>query len=109
MVIKVSGGNVFDFTADTLLVQSNIHKPCEKPSSLMSQAFALAGEAFKNQFDFETRKGPISYGDVLILNPEGLSDRFRNICVGFPGTGHQDSFIRMLKNLFLFAILLADR
>jgi len=109
MKITILVGNVFETTADILLVQSNIHKPCEKPSSLMSQAFTLAGDKFKDTFDLETREGSLEYGDVLIMRPENLSDRFMNICVGFPGTGHQESFNRMLQNLFSFGFSLAGK
>lgn len=109
MKIQVLISNVFDISADILLVQSNIHKPCEKPTSLMSQTFSLAGDKFKQTFDFETKEGRLSYGDVLILNPENLSDKFMNICVGFPGTGNPESFDLMLQNLFSFGFSLAGK
>ena len=109
MNINISVGNVFEIAADILLVQSNIHQPCEKPSSLMSQAFNLAGDKFKDTFDYETRESSLNYGDVLIMQPENLSQRFMNICVGFPGMGHPESFNRMLKSLFSFGISVAGK
>ena len=107
MKIQILISNVFDIPADILLVQSNIHKPCEKPTSLMSQTFTLAGEKFKKKFDFETKEGRLAYGDVLIMKPENLSDRFMTVCVGFPGTGNPESFDIMLKNLFSYGYGLA--
>jgi hypothetical protein len=107
MKIQVLISNVFDIPADILLVQSNIHKPCEKPTSLMSQTFTLAGEKFKKKFDFETKEGRLAYGDVLVMKPENLSDKFMTVCVGFPGTGNPESFDIMLKNLFSYGYGLA--
>ena len=107
MKIQILISNVFDIPADILLVQSNIHKPCEKPTSLMSQTFTLAGEKFKKKFDFETKEGRLAYGDVLVMNPENLSDKFMTVCVGFPGTGNPESYDQMLKNLFSYGYGLA--
>ena len=108
MKIQVIILNVFDIPADILLVQSNIHKPCEKPTSLMSQTFTLAGEKFKERFDFETKEGRLAYGDVLVMTPENLSNKFISVCVGFPGTGNPESYDLMLKNLFSYGYGLAD-
>lgn len=107
MKIQVIISNVFDIPADILLVQSNIHKPCEKPTSLMSQTFTLAGEKFKIKFDFETKEGRLAYGDVLVMTPENLSNKFISVCVGFPGTGNPESYDLMLKNLFSYGYGLA--
>ncbi len=107
MKIQVIISNVFDIPADILLVQSNIHKPCEKPTSLMSQTFTLAGEKFKIKFDFETKEGRLAYGDVLVMTPDNLSNKFISVCVGFPGTGNPESYDLMLKNLFSYGYGLA--
>lgn len=107
MKIQVIISNVFDIPADILLVQSNIHKPCEKPTSLMSQTFTFAGEKFKIKFDFETKEGRLAYGDVLVMTPENLSNKFISVCVGFPGTGNPESYDLMLKNLFSYGYGLA--
>lgn len=73
----------------------------------MSQAFTLAGDKFKQTFDYETQEGLLAYGDVLFMKPENLSNNFISVCVGFPGTGNPESYDLMLKNLFSYGYGLA--
>ncbi len=73
----------------------------------MSQTFTLAGEKFREKFDYETKEGRLVYGDVLVMKPENLSAKFMTVCVGFPGTGNPESFDIMLKNLFSYGYGLA--
>ena len=90
--------SVFKMAADAVVVSSNIHGACPKRNSLMSQAFSLAGEDFKNDFEQDMRFTP-KYGEVRLFDSYKLNHLFKKIMVTFPGTGSAGDMLIVFKTI----------
>ena len=90
--------SVFKIPADAIVVSSNVRGACAKRNSLISQAFSLAGNEFKNDFEQDMRFLP-KYGEVRLFDSYNLSHLFRKIMVAFPGTGSADDMLIVFKTI----------
>lgn len=95
-MIKIVVGNMFDYPSTFLLVGSNVRGHCEKSTSLVSQSLKyLAPEELAEYQEDLKKEG--KYGDVVFYSmKEGAP--FETLLIGYPGTGHQETFEEMIAN-----------
>ncbi|MFZ2863864.1 MAG: hypothetical protein WA440_03855 [Ignavibacteriaceae bacterium] len=95
-MIKIVVGNMFDYPSTYLLVGSNIRGHCESKTSLMSQALPYLKDEELLEYK-EDSKTVSKYGDVLTYYMKDNAP-FTGLLIGFPGTGHPESFEQMIVN-----------
>ena len=95
-MIKIVVGNMFDYPGAYLLVGSNIRGHCTKPTSLVSQSlqYLEPEELIEYQEDVKTDG---KYGDIVFYSMKDEAP-FRKLLIGFPGTGHQETFEQVIVN-----------
>ena len=95
-MIKIVVGNMFDYPANYLLVGSSVRGHCEKPTSNVMQVLPLFDEESREEYKIVNQTlqeyGKGKYYSCVESSP------FRLIFIGYPGTGHQESFEEMLYN-----------
>lgn len=98
MKVNIVVGNMLNYPAECLLVGSNVRGHCEAPTSLVSQILDLLEpeELVLYENDNKTVR---DYGEVNFYIAKNEVS-FNAILIGYPGTGHQESFEKMLKNAF---------
>ncbi len=97
-MIKIVVANMFDCPSRFLLIGSNNRRHCEKPASLISQVLPYFDpESLAN---YEKRSQDIqNLGSGWTYTMKEGSP-FSLVYVGYPGTGHQPSFEKMLCGFF---------
>ncbi|RKY90457.1 MAG: hypothetical protein DRQ01_09160 [Ignavibacteriae bacterium] len=97
-MIKIVVANMFDFPSRFLLIGSNFRGHCEKPTSLVSQVLPYFDSESLADYDRRTKEvQKLGTGWTYRLK-EGSP--FSLVHVGYPGTGHQPSFEKMLFGFF---------
>lgn len=97
-MIKIVVANMFDFPSRFLLVGSNNREHCEKPASLVSQVKPYFDpESIEN---YEKRSHDIQKPGTGWAYTMKERSPFSIVYVGYPGTGHQPTFEKMLCKFF---------
>ena len=97
-MIKIVIANMFDCPSRFLLIGSNNRRHCEKPASLVSQVLPYFDSESLADYDRRTKEvQKLGTGWTYRLK-EGSP--FSLVYVGYPGTGHQPSFEKMLCGFF---------
>jgi len=88
---------MFDYPSGYLLVGSNVQGHCESPTSLISQVLPRLKDNEVEEYKTNNLKNH-EYGsiDTYVFKKE---EPFGLLLVGYPGTGHLDSFKLMMKNV----------
>lgn len=99
MIIKIVVGNMFDYPANYLLVGSSVRGHCEKPTSNVMQVLTHLEQESLNEYSLANKTlqkyGTGKYYACVETSP------FNLIFIGYPGTGHQESFEDMLYSALL--------
>ena len=104
MKIKILIGNMLGYSADYLLVGSNVRGHCEAPTSLVSQILDLLEPEELVEYK-EDVKTVGRYGDVVFYQAKNDAP-FNTILIGYPGTAHQETFEQMIRNALATVIVL---
>ena len=97
-MIKIVIANMFDFPSRFLLIGSNFRGHCEKPTSLVSQVLPYFDSESLADYDRRTKEiQKLGTGWTYRLK-EGSP--LSLVYIGYPGTGHQPSFEKMLCGFF---------
>lgn len=93
-MIKIVVGNMFDYPAEYLFIGSNVRGHCEKPTSNVMQVLDLFTEEDREEYELVNQTlQKYGTGNFYVCKK---GSPFGTVFIGYPGTGHQESFEKML-------------
>lgn len=94
-MIKIVVGNMFDYPAARLFIGSNVRGHCTKPTSTVMQILEHLTKEDRAEYEKNNQVlQEYGTGEFYVCKDECP---FEMVFIGYPGTGHQESFEKMLE------------
>ncbi len=94
MIVRIIVGSMLDYPAGYLFIGSNVRGHCENPTSNVMQVLPLLEPESRGEYARHNKElQEYGTGSVYACTEDA---HFNLIYIGYPGTGHQESFEKML-------------